>query len=301
MTALSPALPVWSRHVTHRFGVAMAVSDLHARTVLRAIELAALEAGCRLTLADTGDSVSEEAAVIRSLYEDRVDGVLLVPAAGDEDVVDGLVRAGVPTVLVDRMADRTDVDQVGSENVQAVCTLVRHLTDRRHRKIGLISGKPGTTTSDERTRGYRLGLARSGLRWSGDLVECGYSTPGGAAAATGRLLDAWPSPTALVVGCETMMVGVQYELHRRGIRIGDELAVVGYGDTAWARSVDSPLTTMAQPIAEIGRKAVQLMLTRLADPGHNFERVRLAPRFAHRASCGCQSVAAASKRSQAPS
>jgi LacI family transcriptional regulator len=265
----------------------MAVADLHARTVLRSIELAALEAGCRLTLADTGDSVSEEASVVRSLYEDRVDGVLLVPAAGDEDVVNGLVRAGVPTVLVDRMANRTDVDQVGSENVHAVSSLVRHLTDRRHRKVGFISGKPGTTTSDERLLGYKLGLGRSNLRWAANLVECGYSTPGGAAAATAKLLDAWPSPTALVVSCETMMVGVQYELHRRGIRIGDELAVVGYGDTTWARSVDSPLTTMAQPIAEMGRKAVQLMLTRIADPGHNFETVRLTPRFAHRASCGC--------------
>jgi LacI family transcriptional regulator len=265
----------------------MAVSELHARAVLRAIELAAFEAGCRLTLADTGDSVSEEAAMIRALHEDSVDGVLLVPAAGDEDVINGLVRAGVPTVLVDRVTNRTDVDQVGSENIHAMSTLVRHLADRRHRKIGLISGEPGMTTSDERTLGYRLGVSRSGLRWNGNLVECGHSTPGGAAAATAKLLDAWPSPTALVVASAAMMVGVQYELHRRGIRVGKELAVVGYGDTAWARSVESPLTTMTQPIAEIGRKAMQLMLTRIADPGRRPESIRLAPRLAHRASCGC--------------
>jgi LacI family transcriptional regulator len=287
MTALSPELPVWDRHVTHRFAVAMATSDPHSRRVLRAIESAAVEAGCLLALADTGDSVSEEAAVVRSLRTDRVDGVILVPAAGDEAVINGLVRMGVPTVLVDRMAKRVDVDQVGSENTLAMCTLVRHLTGRRHRKIGLISGQPGMTTTDERTRGYRQGLERAGLRWSSTLVACGQSTPGGAAAATARLLDAWPSPTALVVASESMMIGVHYELHRRGIRVGAELALVGYGDTAWARNVDSPLTTMAQPIAEIGRKAVQLLLTRLADPDRTNEVVRLPPRFLHRASCGC--------------
>jgi LacI family transcriptional regulator len=287
MTTLSPALPLWHTHVTHRFGVAMATASPHAREILRAIESAAAEAGCALTIADTGDSVSEEAAVIRALRADRVDGVLLVPAAGDDAVINGLVRMGVPTVLVDRMAGRNDIDQVGGENIQTMCTLVRHLADRRHRKIGLIAGAAGLTTSDERSLGYRLGLGRAGLRWSKDLVASGESTPGGAAAATARLLEVWPSPTALVVASEAMMIGVQYELCRRGIRIGKELAVVGYGDMEWARTVDSPLTTMAQPITEIGHKAVHLLLTRIACPDGRPEAVRLAPRFLHRASCGC--------------
>ncbi|MCU1681660.1 MAG: hypothetical protein JWQ81_2399 [Amycolatopsis sp.] len=293
MTALLPELPLVGNQLSSlpgpcRFGVAMATeAGPNAVKMLKAIRSAAAEAGCAITVSETGDSVSEEAAVIRALRADRVDGVLLVPSAGDDAIVNGLVRMGVPTVLVDRMAGRNDVDQVGGENIQAMCTLVRHLADRRHRKIALISGEPGLTTSDERTLGYRLGLGRSGLRWNASLVECGQSTPAGAAAAAGRLLDSWPSPTALVVASEAMMIGVQYEVHRRGIRIGSELAVVGYGDMPWASTVESPLTTMAQPIPEIGRKAVHLLLTRIADPERRPETVRLAPRFLHRASCGC--------------
>ncbi|MFE0020576.1 LacI family DNA-binding transcriptional regulator [Amycolatopsis sp. NPDC059021] len=288
MTALSPELPLWEPPVTHRFGVAMGMhASPYSGELLRSIRVAAAQAGCEVTLADTGDSVSEEAAVIRALRADRVDGVLLVPAAGDDAVINGLVRMGVPTVLVDRIAGRNDVDQVGSENIQAVSALVRHLAQRRHRKIGLISGDEGLTTSEERALGYRLGLGRSGLRWTSSLVACGQSTPGGAARATAKLLDAWPSPTALVVASESMLIGVQYEAHRRGIRIGSELAVVGYGDMDWARQVTPGVTTMAQPIAEIGRKAVQLLLSRLTDPERRPEAVRLAPRFEHRASCGC--------------
>jgi LacI family transcriptional regulator len=213
--------------------------------------------------------------------------VLLVPAPGDDAVINGLVRMGVPTVVMDRLAARNDVDQVGTENIHAVCGLVKHLVERRHRKIGLISGDESLDVSRERVRGYRLGLEQSGLRWERELVECGLSTSGGAARATANLLDGWPSPTALVVADESMLVGVQYEAHRRGIHIGSELAVVGYGDMDWARRVSPAVTTLVQPVADIGRRAVQLLLSRMADPDRPPESVLLTPRFLHGASCGC--------------
>jgi LacI family transcriptional regulator len=288
MTALSPELRVWEPPVTHRFGVAMGMhANPYSGELLRSIRRAAAQAGCEVTLVDTGDSVSEEAALVRAQRAERVDGMLLVPAAGDDAVINGLLRMGVPTVLVDRLAARNDVDQVGSENTQAMCSLVQHLAQRRHFKIGLISGDEGLDISRERTRGYREGLERSGLRYCSDLVMCGLGTSAGAARATATLLDGWPSPTALVVADEAMLIGVQYEAHRRGVRIGSELAVVGYGDMEWARQVSPAMTTMAQPIAEIGRRAVELLLARVTDPDRPHEAVRLAPRFMHGASCGC--------------
>lgn len=288
MTALSPELRVWEPPVTHRFGVAMGMhANPYSGELLRSIRRAAAQAGCEVTLVDTGDSVSDEAALVRAQRAERVDGMLLVPAAGDDAVINGLLRMGVPTVLVDRLAARNDVDQVGSENTQAMCSLVQHLAQRRHFKIGLISGDEGLDISRERTRGYREGLERSGLRYCSDLVMCGLGTSAGAARATATLLDGWPSPTALVVADEAMLIGVQYEAHRRGVRIGSELAVVGYGDMEWARQVSPAMTTMAQPIAEIGRRAVELLLARVTDPDRPHEAVRLAPRFMHGASCGC--------------
>ncbi|MDS0134054.1 MULTISPECIES: substrate-binding domain-containing protein [unclassified Amycolatopsis] len=288
MTALSPDLRLWDPPVTYRIGVAMGVhAHPNSGELLRAIRAAAAQAGCDVVLADTEDTVGEEAAVVRALRADLVDGVLLVPSAGDEAVVNGLVRMGVPTVLVDRVAARNDVDQVGTENVHAMASLVRHLTDRRHRKIGLISGDEGLEVSRERIRGYRLGLEQAGLRFNRELVESGFSNAGGATRATAKLLDGWPSPTALVVADESMLVGVQYEAHRRGIRIGSELAVVGYGDMDWARRVSPAVTTLVQPIADVGRRAVQLLMSRMADPDRPQESVWLTPKFLHGASCGC--------------
>ncbi|WP_432848833.1 LacI family DNA-binding transcriptional regulator [Amycolatopsis sp. CA-161197] len=288
MTALAPEIPVWGTPVTHRFGVALGMhANPYTGDLLRAIRGAAARAGCDLMLADTHDSVAEEAAVVRALRADRVDGVLLVPAPGDDAVINGLVRMGVPTVLVDRIAGRNDVDQVGSENIQAVSSLVEHLASRRHRRIAMITGAADSAVSEERTLGYRLGLDRAGLRYNPELVACGMSSPGGAARAAAKLLDGWPSPSAVVVAGESMLMGVQWEAHRRGIHIGAELAVVGFGDMAWARTVSPAITTMAQPISEIGRRAVQLLMARVQEPDRRPEAVRLAPRFLHRASCGC--------------
>ncbi|QFU94506.1 LacI family DNA-binding transcriptional regulator [Amycolatopsis sp. YIM 10] len=288
MTALTHDIPLWGAPVTHRLGVAMAFDGSpYATELSKAIERAAADAGCAVTFAETEDAAGIEMNAVRSLRAGGIDGILLTPAAGDDVVVTGLVRLGVPTVLMERLATRGDVDQVGTENIQAMCDLVRHLASAGHERIGLISGAVGVAVNDERALGYRLGLGRAGLAWQPDLVACGESTAGGAAAATGRLLDMADAPTALVVASEAMMIGVHYEVHRRGLRIGEELGLAGYGDAEWMGKVDPALTTMAQPIEEIGRRAVHTLIARISDPDRRPDSVRLAPSFMHRTSCGC--------------
>lgn len=283
--------PAPERPAVRRIGLAIAMDSVpYAHALADAVADAAAEVHCQVLIADTRDAVDVELAAVRELRARKIDGLLLTPAAGDDAVVNHLVRLRVPTVLVDRMARRGDVDQVGVENIQATSTLVRHLAARGHRRIGLISGADGTTTSDERALGYRLGVGRAGLRYDPQLVAGSGSTAGGAAQATARLLDREHPPTALVVGGEQMLIGVQFETHRRGITIGSELAVAGFGDPEWAGRVDPPLTTMAPPIEEVGKQAVRLLVARATDPQRPCEAVRLAPRLVHRTSCGCWPV-----------
>jgi LacI family transcriptional regulator len=188
------------------------------------------------------------------------------------------------------MATRGDVDQVGAENIQSTSALTAHLAALEHRRIGMISGAPGLTTSEERTLGYRLGLGRAGLRWTPELVACGLSSREGGALALSTLFALPEPPSALVVANDAMMVGVLHEARRRGLRIGRDLPAVVYDDVEWADLVDPPLTTMAQPIEEIGRQAVRLLLARITTPGREPETIRLPPKLRHRASCGCGPV-----------
>lgn len=273
---------------TRSIGMAVSlVANPYFAGLMQAIEGEASANGYTVLLADTHDTAATEREVIRALRSRRVDGLLMTPAAGTGPLIGELRSLDVPTVLIDRLTTRTDVDQVGAESIQATSALTAHLASLGHRRIGMISGAPGLTTSDERVLGYRLGLGRAGLPWNPELVACGQSSRDGGSLALSTLLALPEPPTALVVGNDSMMVGTLHEARRRGLRLGMDLAVVVYDDVEWAEFVDPPLTTMAQPIEAIGRRAVQLLMARLADPARPAETVRLPPTLRHRESCGC--------------
>ena len=274
---------------TRSLGVAISlVANPYFAELLAAIEHETTRSGYTLVLADTHDEPEAEQSAVRTLRSRRVDGLILTPSAqASTTVLPELRRLGIPIVLLDRLTTSQDVDQVGPENVYATSGLVRHLAELGHRRIGMISGSPGLATSSERVLGYRLGLGRAKLRWDDTLVVSGASAAAPAAAALGSLLDLPDPPTAVVAGNNVMLSGVLHECRRRGVRVGTDLAVVGYDDVEWADLVDPPITTVAQPIDEMGRTAVRLLLDRIADPSRAPATQRLQTTFMHRHSCGC--------------
>lgn len=266
---------------TKSLGLAVSlVSHPYFAELIAAIENEATTSGYSLVLIDTRDTAESEQAAVRMLRSRRVDGLLLTPSAGaGAAVLPELRRLGIPTVLVDRLTISQDLDQVGPENVQSTSTLARHLAELGHRRIGMVTGQIGLATTDERVLGYRLGLGRSGLAWDEELVA--------ADGKVGPLLDLPSPPTAVVAGDHMVLMSVLQEARARGLRIGQDLAVVSYDDVEWAELVDPSLTAMAQPIEEIGRTAVRLLLARITDPTRPPETIRLAPTLKHRRSCGC--------------
>lgn len=274
---------------TRSLGVAISlVANPYFASLLAAIEHETTQSGYTLVLADTHDEPAAEQAAVRTLRSRRVDGLILTPSPrASGTVLPELRQLGIPVVLLDRLTTSQDVDQVGPENVYATSGLVRHLADLGHRRIGMISGAEGLATTSERVLGYRLGLGRSRLQWDPALVASGSSAAAPAAAALGSLLDLANPPTAVVAGNNTMLSGVLHECRRRGVRVGADLAVVGYDDVEWADLLDPPVTTVAQPVAEMGRTAVRLLLDRIADPCRPPTTKRLQTTFMHRKSCGC--------------
>jgi LacI family transcriptional regulator len=273
---------------TRSLGLALPLgNNPHFAELTGAIEAAATAAGYALILADTHDDGDAEAAAIRVLRSRRVDGVLLTPSADAPAIVlPELRKLGVPVVLVDRVPEHTGVDQVGPENVQATSDLVRHLGELGHRRIAMISGPQSVSTSAERVLGYRLGLGRAKLVWDQALVRS--VAPGEAGAALVELLDGPDAPTAVVAGDNTALVEVLRVARERGLTIGKDLAVVAHDDADWTALVDPAITTTAQPVAEIGRTAVRMLLERIANSKKEPETVRIPPILMHRQSCGCR-------------
>jgi LacI family transcriptional regulator len=277
---------------TRSIGLAVsAISNPYFTETLQGVEAGALEHGYGLLIADPHDDPEHERTVVRLLHERRVDGMVIAPSATPAALLRYLARHDVPTVLLDRLvdspADGFRHDQVCAENTGPMADLVTHLAERGHRRIGLIAGLPGLSTTTERITGYRHGLAHAGLPYDERLVAHGDSRAGTAEEATHRLLSLGAPPGALVTANNAMTIGALRALRDRGLSVPGDLALCCFDDFSWADLFTPRLTVIAQPGKEIGATAVRLLLERLASPHRESRTVRLPSAFVHRTSCGC--------------
>jgi LacI family transcriptional regulator len=276
---------------THIIGLAMtAISNTYFGDVVHALERTVTNRGYSLILTDTHDTPEQELRALRTLLSHRVDGIVLAPSAAPHAAYAQLARRKVPLVLIDRVPEDflANVDAVGVHNVEPIATLVEHLVVAHgHSQIGMLAPKDGIITTQERIAGFRLGLERNGLDPSEAPVENGGESPEQTAAALARILDVPNPPTALVLGNNLVTVATISELRKRGITPPRGIATVSFDDFPWADSFQPRLTTMSQPVDELGAVAVQLLLERIADPGLDARHVRLEPTFEVRESCGC--------------
>jgi LacI family transcriptional regulator len=274
---------------TTSIGLAISVtSNPYFGELVHAVESVTSDAGYTLLLGDTHDEAEQELRIIRTLQARRVDGLILAPSAdAGAGTLAHLAEQAFPVVLIDRLAS-ADFDQVGTENEAPTARLVGHLIGHGHRRIGMISGLPGLSTTTERVAGYRQGLDEHGVPFDPALVRSGGSRPDLAQAATHALLAAPDAPTALVVGNNAMTIGTMRALREAGLRVPQDVALVAFDDFEWADLFSPRLTTVAQPCQEIGAHAVHALLSRIADPGRPPRTIRLEPQFMRRESCGCQ-------------
>jgi len=195
----------------------------------------------------------------------HVDGVLLASLHGDDPLPGTLERAGVPAVLIGRPAGTAPASYVDADNRGGARKAVSHLVALGRRRIATIAGPPDMGVGQDRLDGYRDALAAAELDGAGDLVETGDFTDEGGAAAMDRLLGRpGPPVDAVFAASDLMAVGALRALRAAGRRVPDDVAVVGFEDSAVARYAHPPLTTVRQPIEELGRQATRLLLARVA-------------------------------------
>ncbi|MGY4720260.1 LacI family DNA-binding transcriptional regulator [Naumannella huperziae] len=269
-------------------GVAMtAVSSEYWAALVDAIDREAGRHGYNLLIVDTRDDAEHEARMVANLLAHRIAGLVLAPSPGWTAHSLPVLRAhDTPLVLVDRLQP-APYDQVGVENLEGSQGLVGHLITHDHRRIGLITGLDGLTTTDERVAGYRAAHERFGVPVDEALLVGGQSSTTGGRAAAAALLDLPEPPTAIFAANNAMLVGLLDTLWERRLSVPGDMAVVGFDDFTWADFMRPALTTVAQPSTAIGAKAIQLLLARLADPERRATTVRLPGQIRHRESCGC--------------
>jgi LacI family transcriptional regulator len=263
------------------------VSNPYFTELVQGVEQELARAGRVLVLADTHDDPETERRAVASLLAHRIEALVLAPTSGwAERTWPLLVERRVPFVLVDRVV-QCDVDQIAVQNEPGSRVLVEHLLRLGHRRVGMITGLPGLSTSVEREIGFRRAHARRGVPVDQTLIECGESTADGGRKAMLRLLDRADPPTAVFSGNNAMTVGALTALEQRRVRVPEDIAVVAFDDFEWSPLVRPGLTAAAQPCHAMGARAVQLLLDKLADPNLPMRTVRVPASIEHRDSCGC--------------
>jgi len=253
--------------------VALVVSEPHARFfsepffagMVRGVSAALAETGVQLLLL-IAQALPDRGWLERYVVGGHVDGVLLASMHGDDPLPGTLERAGVPAVLIGRPVDQAAPGSyVDADNRGGAGKAVGHLARRGRRRIATITGSLDMGVGQDRLEGYRDGLAAAGLAGAGDLVETGDFTEEGGAAAMGRLLERPGDPVdAVFAASDLMAAGALRALRAAGRRVPEDVAVVGFEDSAVARYAQPPLTTVRQPIEEMGRQATRLLLAQVA-------------------------------------
>lgn len=232
----------------------------------QAIEAEARRSGHAVLIASTGESAEREKTYLALMRERGVDG--LIVATSDPGSLDTLLAfraAGVPSVLVDRtLPGGGAFDSVELDNHAAGVAAVELAVAMGHRRIGMIGGT--APLSDHRLRGYTDALAAAGIAFDPSLVADGRLTIDGGADAARLLLSSAEPPTAIVAGSNVMMIGLMNCIVRMGLACPREISVVSIDDVPWAESFTPRLTAVAQPVREMGRRAVQMLLERMV-PG----------------------------------
>lgn len=275
---------------THTVGLSIsALTNPYFGSLVHAVERALSEAGYVLIVGDSHDDAESEKRVTDSLLDRQVDGLIVAPAAGSErTTLPAIVRTGTPLVLIDRAVD-IDCDQVGPENVKSARALTEHLLDRGHRRIAVVRGIAGISSTVERFDGYVAALAARGIPLDPDLVIEGESSTDVAEREVRAAMAGENRPTALVSMNNAMTIGALKALRSLDLSIPADVAFACYDDFEWSDLFEPKLTAAAQDVETIGATAAQLLLRRVRAEDGAAQRIQVPTTFHHRNSCGCRS------------
>lgn len=213
--------------------------------------------GYTLVVSHTGETAEKERLAVEMLRERRVDGVILSPSHQQARHLSTLRAERLPVVFVDRTIDGLDVPSVVTDNVAGMQLAVEHLVGRGHRRIGYVGGPTITSTFRDRLRGYRQAMAHHRLRPGPYAVA--VSEADAAREAAAGLVREHPDITAVIAANFWLTVGT--------LRAApDDVVVVGFDDLFVPDLLRRPVTTVVQPVHELGSHAVRLLLEEIADP-----------------------------------
>lgn len=249
--------------------LALLVTDItnpYFTLMARGVEDVAGASNYVVVYCNTDESETKEEGYVNLLAQRQVDGVLLVPSGDRSKTVEFLVANEIKVVAVDRRVSNVAIDTVRSDSEGGAYRLTQLLIALGHTQIAIIAGPQVVSTATDRVAGYKRALAEAGLADKAQVYYGVFNQQSGF-ALTEQAMQQSPQPTAIFGTNNFITIGVTKALQARGLRIPEDISVVGFDDLPESMLLSPFLTVAAQPAYEMGRIATELLLKRIAGKG----------------------------------
>ncbi|UTV29882.1 substrate-binding domain-containing protein [Photobacterium atrarenae] len=246
--------------------------------VVKGVERRCYQHGYNLILCNTEGDIERMHANLDTLLQKRVDGLLLMCSEVEEKSFDLFGRhQPVPTVVMDWGPTDFPSDKIQDNSHHGGYLATRHLIEQGHTQIGCLTGPLDKLTAQQRLSGFTQAMEEAGLIINPDWIIAGSFECEGGEAAFNELYLRGPLPTALFVCNDMMAMGVINTAHKKGIRVPDDLSIVGYDDIKLAKYITPSLTTIHQPKHRLGQQAVDTLLDKIQNKRTTNQVIQLEP------------------------
>lgn len=243
-------------------------------TVLaKSIEDIANKYGYSVILCNGDDNPEKELNYLKVLRSSRVDGIIIVPTGKNVGYINNLLQSNIKIVLVDRLIEGVDCDAVLVDNEKGAYTAVKYLIDKGYKKIAIIDGLIDTTTGKERLKGYLRALNENNIPRNDDFIKIKDFKKRSGIVFANELLENKNKPEAIFVANLDLTLGALLSIKNLGLKIPDDIAVIGFDDSDWAQILEPPLTTISQPVYDLGTTAAEMLIKNIENDNSKKEKL----------------------------
>lgn len=257
----------------------MDVTNPFFADLLRAAQDVLFTHGFHATIGDANIDEARQTAILRTFLQQRVRGVILGPIGPQPSEVGALAKAHIPTVLVDRAADSVECCAVGVDDVAGGRIAIEHLVSQGHRRVAFVGGPSSLKQIRDRLEGAQAAALAGGADLLSISVPQLDFASGRLAADQVVLMDPRARPTGVFCANDLVAIAFLQGLTAQGLRVPDDIAIVGYDNIDFAAAAAVPLSSVAQPRQDLGRTAADLLLAEIADADAGREHVHQSVSF----------------------
>jgi len=260
-----------------------ALDNGYSNEIVRGIDAELNKLDYDLLLYTTHRDNGKEASYAVKLTKGLADGLLLIVPLLDNTYTEALQAQSFPYVLVDQGAPNSFI--VDCTNWQGAYDATQYLIQLGHKRIGFITGLMALISAQDRLDGYRTALLDNGIKFDPDLVQVGNYTRSGAEQPTNQLLDLPAPPTAIFAANDLAAFGTIEAVRARGLRIPEDISIMGFDDIPQCLLTYPQLTTIHQPLEQMGHMAARMLVEQIENPELPPRHITLATKLVIRNSC----------------